>query len=58
MNKGFLPIRTNWFDRLFISVIIFLGLQFFWMRFIEDLVVIEISMILGVVLGIIIILRG
>ena len=58
MNKGFLPIRTNWFDRVFIAVIIFLGLQFIWMRFVEDLAAIEISMILGIVLGIIIILRG
>jgi predicted small integral membrane protein len=58
MNKGFLPIRTNWFDRIFISIIIFIGLQFIWMRFIENLAAIEFSMIFGVVIGMIIVLRG
>ena len=36
MKKGFLPIKTNWFDRLFIAVITFLGIQFIWMRFVEE----------------------
>jgi hypothetical protein len=58
MNKGFLPIRTNWFDRIFIAIIIFIGLQFIWMRFIENLAAIEFSMIFGVVIGMIIVLRG
>jgi predicted small integral membrane protein len=31
----FLPIETNWFDRLFISVVIWVALSLFWMRFIE-----------------------
>ena len=33
--NGFLPIETNWFDRLFISVVIWIALSLFWFRFIE-----------------------
>ena len=58
MRKGFLPIKNNWFDRLFIAVITFIGIQFLWMRFVEEIAAIEVSMILGFILGIYIILRG
>ena len=58
MRKGFLPIKNNWFDRLFIAVISFIGIQFLWMRFIEEFAAIEFSMIFGIILGIYIILRG
>lgn len=34
---GFLPIETNWFDRLFISVVIWVALSLFWFRFIEPM---------------------
>ena len=47
MRKGFLPIKNNWFDRLFIAVITFIGIQFIWMRFVEEIAAIEVSMILG-----------
>jgi predicted small integral membrane protein len=36
-KSGFLPIETNWFDRLFISVVIWVALSLFWFRFIEPL---------------------
>lgn len=36
-TAGFLPIETNWFDRLFISVVIWVALSLFWFRFIEPL---------------------
>lgn len=32
---GFLPIETNWFDRLFISVVIWVAMSLFWLRFLE-----------------------
>ena len=32
---GFLPIHTNWFDRIFISVILFVAIHLVWMRFLE-----------------------
>ena len=46
-NRGFLPIKTNWFDRLFIGTISFVALQLFWMRFIEQYASINIAMGLG-----------
>ncbi|SFA77635.1 Predicted small integral membrane protein [Poseidonocella pacifica] len=36
-KSGFLPIETNWFDRLFISVVIWIALSLFWFRFVEPL---------------------
>ena len=36
-KPGFLPIETNWFDRLFISVVIWVALSLFWFRFVEPL---------------------
>lgn len=35
VRVGFLPIETNWFDRLFISVVIWVALSLFWFRFME-----------------------
>ena len=32
-KRGFIPINTNWFDRLFIGVISYVAFQLFWMRF-------------------------
>ena len=34
-KHGFLPIETNWFDRLFISVVIWVALSLFWFRILE-----------------------
>lgn len=34
-KAGFLPIETNWFDRLFISIVIWIALSLFWFRFME-----------------------
>jgi predicted small integral membrane protein len=34
-KSGFLPIETNWFDRLFISVVLWVALSLFWFRFLE-----------------------
>ena len=36
-RSGFLPIQTNWFDRLFISVVFWVALSLFWFRFMEPL---------------------
>ncbi|MBV7333149.1 DUF2160 domain-containing protein [Chloroflexi bacterium TSY] len=34
-RRSFLPIETNGFDRVFISVVIFIALHLIWMRFLE-----------------------
>ena len=36
-RTGFLPIQTNWFDRCFISVVIWVALSLLWLRFMEPL---------------------
>lgn len=58
-KPGFLPIETNWFDRLFISVVIWVAVSLFWFRFIEPLgLSIWISTAICVVLGAVIIRKG
>ena len=37
IRQGFLPIETNWFDRVFISVVLWVALSLFWFRFLEPL---------------------
>ena len=56
--KGFLPIKTNWFDRLFIGTISFVAIQLFWMRFIEVYASINIAIVLGVFWIIYVIWKG
>jgi predicted small integral membrane protein len=36
-RRGFLPIQTNWFDRCFISVVIWVAISLFWFRFLEPM---------------------
>lgn len=58
-RQGFLPIETNWFDRLFISVVIWVALSLLWFRFIEPLgLSIWISNAIALVLAVLIIRRG
>tara|TARA_B100000945_G_scaffold287573_1_gene259284 strand:- start:100 stop:285 length:186 start_codon:yes stop_codon:yes gene_type:complete len=56
--KGFLPIKTNWFDRLFIGTISFVAIQLFWMRFIEIYASINIAIVLGIFWIIYVIWKG
>ncbi|TYC63449.1 hypothetical protein FMN50_03705 [Rhodobacterales bacterium] len=35
-REGFLPIKTNTFDRVFISVVLFIAIGLLWMRFLEQ----------------------
>lgn len=56
---GFLPIETNWFDRLFISVVIWIALSLFWFRFMEPIgLSIWISNAIAAALAFIIIRKG
>ena len=34
-KPGFLPIETNWFDRFFISVVIWIAVSLLWFRLLE-----------------------
>tara|TARA_B100001109_G_C18779061_1_gene434501 strand:- start:302 stop:487 length:186 start_codon:yes stop_codon:yes gene_type:complete len=57
-SRGFLPIKTNWFDRLFIGVISFVALQLIWMRFVEQFASINISIGIGILWIIYVIWKG
>ncbi|ARC39017.1 hypothetical protein A6J80_22275 (plasmid) [Paracoccus yeei] len=58
-RPGFLPIETNWFDRLFISVVLWVALSLLWLRFLEPLgLSIWICVAISVVLAVVIIRRG
>ncbi len=57
-RKGFLPIPTNWFDRLFIGVIGHVALNLLWLRFLEASVPLLVGTILGVIWIVIVMLWG
>ena len=56
---GFLPIQTNAFDRVFISIVVFVALHLFWMRFLEPAgLSLYIATAISVELGALIVWRG
>jgi predicted small integral membrane protein len=58
-QPGFLPIETNWFDRLFIAVVIWVAISLLWMRFLEPLgLSVWIAVAISVALGAYIIRKG
>ena len=57
-KKGFIPLNTNWFDRLFIGMISYIALQLFWMRFMESFISINFAMGIGIVWIIYVIWKG
>ena len=57
--RGFLPIQTNWFDRLFISIYVGVALELLWMRFLEAAIPLSVCRRgLVIALGVVIIRRG
>ncbi len=59
IRQGFLPIETNWFDRVFISVVLWVALSLFWFRFLEPLgLSIWLCLAISVVAAVIIIRKG
>jgi predicted small integral membrane protein len=57
-RRGFLPIETNAFDRVFIAVLVFVALHLFWMRFVEAALPLGVATVLSLILGAIIVARG
>ena len=58
-TSGFLPIQTNWFDRCFISVVIWVAISLFWFRFLEPMgLSIWIGTAISIALGIFIVRKG
>ncbi|PDT15464.1 hypothetical protein CO670_18045 [Rhizobium sp. J15] len=57
-RDGFLPIRTNAFDRGFISVVILILVHLLWMRFLEGVFPLWVATVLCLALAVIIIRKG
>ena len=55
---GFLPMPANGFDRIFISVVLFIAIHLLWMRFLEPIAPLEVATVLSVALGFLIYLKG
>jgi predicted small integral membrane protein len=58
VRRGFLPIVTNWFDRLFIAIYLGVALELFWLRFVEQAVPLTACHLLVLALGVLIIWKG
>ena len=54
----FLPFYTNAFDRVFISVVILIGIHLLWLRLLEHLLPIGVATVISLVIGYVIIRRG
>ena len=57
-GNGFLPIRTNGFDRGFISVVILILVHLLWMRFLEGVLPLWVATVLCLALAVFIIRKG
>ncbi len=57
-RHGFLPITTNWFDRLFIGIYLFVALELLWMRFLEQSIPLTVAHVIAIALGALIVWKG
>jgi predicted small integral membrane protein len=58
-RPGFLPIETNAFDRVFISVVLFVAIHLIWMRLLEPLgLSLYIATAISLVLAVVIVRKG
>lgn len=58
-RNGFLPMKTNLFDRIFIGVVFLVALSLLWMRFLEPRgFSLWISTTISLIVGIIIARKG
>jgi len=46
-RRGFLPIETNMFDRIFMGLIIHIAINLLWMRFLEQWIPLYVATLLG-----------
>lgn len=57
-RQGFLPIETNTFDRVFISVLCFVAIHLLWMRFVESFLPLWIATLITLALAVVIVRKG
>jgi len=58
VRRGWLPIETNAFDRVFISVVLFVAINLLWMRFLEAHLSLYLASAISVVIGYFIVRYG
>ena len=57
-RRGFLPIRTNAFDRGFIGVVLLVAIHLLWMRLLEAYLPLYVATALSLVVGWLIVRHG
>ncbi len=57
-SDGFFPFHTNLFDRVFISIVILIGVHLLWLRFMEHMLPIGIATLISLVIACIVIRWG
>jgi len=57
-RRGFLPFPTNTFDRVFISVVLFVAIHLLWMRFVEAYIPLWGATVISLILAVVIVRRG
>ena len=57
-SDGFLPFHTNLFDRVFIGLVILIGIHLLWLRFMEHILPIGIATLISLAIAFIVIRRG
>lgn len=57
-RRGFLPIPTNTFDRIFIGVVCFVAIHLLWMRFIEAFLPLWVATLLSLIWIVIVVRWG
>ena len=56
--EGFLPFYTNAFDRVFIALVILIGIHLLWLRFMEAALPVEVATVISLVIGYYVVRRG
>jgi predicted small integral membrane protein len=57
-RRGFLPIETNAFDRVFIGIVLFVAINLLWMRFLEAHLSLYIAAAVSVAIGYLVVRYG
>lgn len=57
-KQGFLPIKTNLWDRFFIGMVIFVAIHLLWMRFLEAHLPLPVGTILSLIILVVIVIKG
>lgn len=57
-KQGFLPITTNLFDRVFISIVMFIAINLLWMRFLEAMLPLTVASVISLIVAFLIIRFG